>query len=30
MISITTVFLMTLAAVGLGLLVGWIIWGDLV
>jgi predicted nucleic-acid-binding Zn-ribbon protein len=30
MISITTAFLMILAAVGVGLLVGWIIWGDLV
>jgi hypothetical protein len=27
MISITTAFLFILAAVGLGLLVGWIIWG---
>jgi hypothetical protein len=27
MISITAAFLMTLAAVGVGLLVGWIIWG---
>jgi hypothetical protein len=30
MISITTAFLMILAALGVGLLVGWIIWGDLV
>ena len=30
MISFTTAFLFILAAVGLGLLVGWIIWGDLV
>jgi hypothetical protein len=27
MISVTTAFLFILAAVGLGLLVGWIIWG---
>jgi hypothetical protein len=30
MISITTTFLMILAALGVGLLVGWIIWGDLI
>jgi hypothetical protein len=29
MISITTAFLMILAALGVGLLVGWIIWGNL-
>jgi hypothetical protein len=29
MISIATAFLMILAALGVGLLVGWIIWGDL-
>jgi hypothetical protein len=30
MISITTAFLLILAAVGVGVLVGWIIWGDLI